>query len=359
GGDPGGRRPDAGGAGQLGDLADLLRGRHRDDGAAVAGARGAPGTVQVCLVVGRWVGVDHEGHIVDVDAAGGDVRGDQRRGPAGVEVVEVAGTGVLAQVAVQLDRRHAGAVEVAGQRLGAVLRAGEHDRAARCTGQVDEYGKPAVLLDVQDMVRHGAHRGLRGVGLVYRGFGEVLAHQGVDGFVQGGREQQALPAGRGLAEQPAYGGKEPQVGHVVGFVQHGDLYLGQRAVPLREEILESAGAGHDDVGAPPDRGHLGVLAYAAEHGARGEAGRGGERPKSRVDLNGELTGGRQNQRARSPGSGPGPAGQPCDHGQEERERLAGPRAAAAEDVTSSERVRQCRPLDGGGDLDGETGENVG
>src|SRR6185369_11907198 len=56
GGDPGGRRPDAGGAGQLGDLADLLRGRHRDDGAAVAGARGAPGTVQVCLVVGRWVG---------------------------------------------------------------------------------------------------------------------------------------------------------------------------------------------------------------------------------------------------------------------------------------------------------------
>ena len=80
-----------------------------------AGARGAAGAVQVGLVLDRRVGVDDQADVVDVDAAGGDVRGDQRlRGAAG-EGRHVAVTGVLRQVAVQLDRRHAEGVELLGR----------------------------------------------------------------------------------------------------------------------------------------------------------------------------------------------------------------------------------------------------
>ena len=96
---------DAGGTGQGADVADLLVGHQRDDGAGGAGARRAARAVQVGLVLGRRVGVDHEGDVVDVDAARGDVGGDQRGRLAGLERLHVAGAGVLGEVAVQLDRR--------------------------------------------------------------------------------------------------------------------------------------------------------------------------------------------------------------------------------------------------------------
>ena len=120
------------------DVADLLVGHQRDDGARGAGARRTAGAVQVGLVLDRRVGVDDQRDVVDVDAAGRDVGGDQGRGLAGVERVQVAGAGVLAEVAVQLDGRARRCVELAGQRLGAVLGAGEDDGAAGRAGQVDQ-----------------------------------------------------------------------------------------------------------------------------------------------------------------------------------------------------------------------------
>ena len=47
-----------------------------------AGARGAAGAVQVVLVVVRRVEVDDQVDVVDVDAAGGDVGGDEHAGAA-------------------------------------------------------------------------------------------------------------------------------------------------------------------------------------------------------------------------------------------------------------------------------------
>ena len=60
---------------------------------SASGARRAAGTVQVSLVLDRRVGVDDEGHIVDMDAARGDVRGDQHPGGTIRERRQVAGTG--------------------------------------------------------------------------------------------------------------------------------------------------------------------------------------------------------------------------------------------------------------------------
>ena len=84
--------------------------------------------------------------------------------------------------------------------------------------------------------------------------------------VESGREQHPLAAGRGPAEDPADGGQEAEVGHVVGLVEDGDLDVGQRAVALLDQVLQPAGAGDDDVGAAPDGRDLRALTDAAEHG---------------------------------------------------------------------------------------------
>src|SRR5699024_9339645 len=65
--------PDAGLAHQVAHVALLLGRLHGDDGAGLAGAGGAARTVQVRLVLHGRIGVDHQGHLVHVDAAGGDV----------------------------------------------------------------------------------------------------------------------------------------------------------------------------------------------------------------------------------------------------------------------------------------------
>ena len=61
---------------------------------------------------------------------------------------------------------HAALVELAGQRLGAVLGAGEDDGAARRAGQVDQHGDAVLAVDVQHVVVHRGDRRLRRVGLV-------------------------------------------------------------------------------------------------------------------------------------------------------------------------------------------------
>src|SRR4029079_10312998 len=99
--DPSRGRLDAGRAGQVTHVANLLGGHQGDDGAGVAGARRTSRAVEVGLVLGGRVRGHDQGHVVDVDAAGGDVGRHQSGGLAGVEGVEVAGAGALAEVAVQ------------------------------------------------------------------------------------------------------------------------------------------------------------------------------------------------------------------------------------------------------------------
>src|ERR1700722_2771652 len=76
---------------------------HGDDVAGAAGAGGTPGAVQVCLVLGGRVDVDHQLHVVDVHTAGGDVGSHQHAGFAGREGGQVAVAGRLREVAVQVN----------------------------------------------------------------------------------------------------------------------------------------------------------------------------------------------------------------------------------------------------------------
>jgi hypothetical protein len=100
---------------------DLLGRRNSDDDPRGAGARSASRAVEVRLVLGRRVDVDHERDVVDMDASRGYVGGDEHARRPVREGGEVALTSGLGEVAVQLGGRDAGRREPRSERLGAVL----------------------------------------------------------------------------------------------------------------------------------------------------------------------------------------------------------------------------------------------
>ena len=78
----------------------------------------------------------------------------------------------------------------------------------------------------------------------------------IDGVVEGRREEHPLALWRGRVQQPADGGQEAEVGHVVGLVHHADLDVAEMAVTLIDQVGETAGAGDDDVHPVMQRRHL-------------------------------------------------------------------------------------------------------
>ena len=337
-----------------------LRIEHQgDDGAFGACTGGAARAVRVGLVLHRRVGVDDQADIVDVDATRSDVGGHQRLGGARVERGHRALTRVLAHVSLQFDGGNAGGVELLGELLRAVLGAGEDHGAAGRGDQIDEDWQVRVARDVQHVVLERRHDRLRGVRLVHRRLVHVALDEGVDLLVERGGEQHALPALGGLIHQATHRREEAHVGHVIGLVENGDLDGGQRGEALPDEILQAAGARHEDVDALGERGHLRLLVHAAEHGAGGESGGRGQRREGFVDLEGELAGRREDQRTRTLGCAAGAGGDEAGHHrQQERVRLAGAGAAAPQNVASAERIGQRGRLDGGRGGDAARREDV-
>ena len=168
---------------------------------------------------------------------------------------------------------------------------------------------------------------------------------------------------RGVAvEEPAYGGQEAEVGHVVGLVEHGDLDRAEVAVTLVDQVLEPARAGEDDVDAAAQALDLRVLADAAEDGRVVRPAACGERARAPASIWPTSSRvGRQDQRARAAcGCGRRPdSASRATSGQQERVGLAGAGAAAAEDVAAGERVGQRGGLDGSGRGDAALREDGG
>ena len=271
-------------------------------------------------MLSRRIGVHNQPDIVDVKAARGDVGGHEGRGPARVERLHVAGAGSLTQVAMQLHRDHTAAVELTRQRLGAALGAREHHGAPGSTGQVDHHRQSVLALDLQQVVRHGAH--LSRVGLVGHRLVEELLHNRIDLSVERGGEQQSLAPPGCAAQEPPYRGQEPEIGHVVGLVEHGHENVVQGAVPLADQILEATRAREDDVDAAAERRDLRLLADTPEHGARRQTRRTGKGSERLVDLADQLPGGSQDQRAWCTSSRAWSVGKAGDQRQEEGVGLA-------------------------------------
>ena len=328
----------------------LVGGGDGEHGAGRAGARRATRAVHVGLVLHRRIGVHNEGHLVHVNAARRDVGGHKGRGSAAREGVEVLRAGVLREVAVQLDGGETVGRQPLGELLGPVLRAGEHQDAV-ATGEAGHDRDPVGVVHDDDVVGH-LDRRLGGDGVRHRVV-HVLAHDLVDTAGERGREQQTLPLLRRAVHQAAHRRQEADVGHVVGFVEHGDLD-GTEVERTRAEVVgQAAGAPDDDLGTGAQRGDLWRRADATEHGGRAQARSGSERLDDGLHLRRQLTGGHEHKRSRAAVTD-GPLGvhQPGDDRQGEGERLARTGTALTEHVTAAQGVGQ------GGCLDRERREQA-
>src|SRR6478752_2200070 len=255
---------DAGSLHQLLDVGLLLRQGQRDHGAVGACAGRTAGTVQVCLVLGGRIHVDDQLDVVDVDAAGRNVGGHQDADVAGGELGQVAVTGVVREVAVQVDGGDAGVGQGLGQLAGVVLGAHKEHPAAGARGELDDqlllHG---LVVDDEDVVLHGGHRGLRVVHGVGQRVGQVALDDLVHAVVQGGGEQQALALAGGHVHKLLDHREEAEVSHVVGLVQDGDLDGLEGQDALADQVLQAAGAGDDDVDAGAEGLFLAGLGAAA------------------------------------------------------------------------------------------------
>ena len=175
-----------------------------------------------------------------------------------------------------------------------------------------------------------------------------------DGAVEGGAEEHRLPVRRHAAEDPVDLRLEAHVEHPVGLVEHEHADVAELDRPALDQVEEPAGSGDEDVGLPR-LVDLAADRRAAVDGRDLQPLRRGKRLDVRRDLDRELAGRDEDERARA--SAPG--GGALDERQPEGERLAGAGRRLGEDVESGERVREDEVLDGKGMRDPLPGEHGG
>ena len=223
-----------------------------DAGAGGTGAAGAADAVHIGLAVLGGVVVDHPGDVGDVDAAGGDVGGDERHHVAALEPGQRLLALALALVAVHCDRLDALAAEPLDEAVGAALGADEDERAAgavlgQVLHQVGELGPLGVDRDeaVLDLRLGVGRLGVRvRAGAVGVGGGDTARRP-----LEGGREEERLAVGRGAVDEPVDGGPEAHVEHPVGLVEDEHADAPERDRPAADQVLEPPGGGDEDVGA--------------------------------------------------------------------------------------------------------------
>ena len=343
---------DGGLAQQVLDVFLLARHDDRDDRALRAGTGGAARAVQVRLVLHGRVDVDDQLDVVDVHAARGDVGRDEHLRGARRESGEVPVTRGLRQVAVQVHRRNALRRQRLRELLGVVLRAHEEDATPRARREgADELLLGIRPFGVEHVVGHRSDRRVRLVDRVQHLVLQEAVHELVDPVVEGRAEQQALTALRGLVENAGDDREEPQVGHVIGLVDDGDLDRVELDEALLHEVFEAARAGDDDVDAVFERRDLAVLADAAEDRRGLEAVGGCQGLERRVDLRREFTGRGEHEAQDAAGAARAAregAAEARGHRDREGEGLARAGLAAAEHVAPGEGVGQGVDLDGEG-----------
>ncbi len=305
--------------------------------------------MQVRLELIRSIGLHDQVDVVDVDAARGDICGDEHLRLALREALDVARALGLVQVAVQRDRAQPRVVELLGEHLGVGAGAGEHERLAVAIDELlEDLGLAAVLDHDHAVVDRAGLLRLAG-DLVDGGLGEELVDERGDLAVEGRGEQQLLAAVGGQAQDALHRLEEAELAHVVGLVDHAGGDARQVEFALLVQILDPAGRSDHDVDALLQRADLTPLRNAAVDLRREQAHGAGDRLHSAVDLQRQLAG-------RSQDEGDGCAAElalgallraqdALDQRCAERDRLAGAGAASGEHIATVEDRRGRRRLD--------------
>ncbi len=165
-----------------------IGGDKADRHAAGPGPAGAADAVDVVDRGARQVVVDDRRQGLDVDAAGGQIGGDQHAQAAAAEVGQHLAAGALAEIA------DAGAVELVGHMLGGIARTHKHQHALPAVGaqQMAQQRGAAHFIDGDGALfdLRGCHR--RGGDLDAQRVMQQPVSQAAHFRRESGREQQGL-----------------------------------------------------------------------------------------------------------------------------------------------------------------------
>ena len=244
-----------------------------------------------------------------------------------------------------MDRRggHTGASQLLGEPIRSVPGPAEHHRRAELAHHLGRALWSVGALDAPVHVTGGAHIGPGGADLVAERVTLHGSRQLADGAVERRREQQDLPCAIRLFDDPLHGREEPHVRHSVGLVDHDVVDVVERQRTHRDQVLEPAGAGNDEVDAGVERLALRAVPDAAvqrDHPASAVAGEGCD---GVGDLLGQLARRGEHERSRSTATR---RGQVQHQRQPEGQRLAGTGRRTPGHVTAGQHVGDDSRLDG-------------
>ncbi len=149
------------------------------------------------------------------------------------------------------------------------------------------------------------------------------------------REKQRLSLVGELANDPFEIGQEAHVEHSVGFVQCEIFQFVEFDVSLIHQVEQSAGGCHNDVDALVERADLTVLTYASVNHGLPQSEVASVRRETLFDLDGEFTGGGQNQGERPIGRCLDVLLAQCvENGHREGGRFSGSRLSATKNVAA-------------------------
>ena len=315
-------------------------------------ARRAADAVHVVLGVERQVEIEDVAHVLDMQAARGDVGRDEDLQLAALELREQLFALGLRHVAGEHADREVGALERARDLLAPHLGVDEHHRAVgvHAREQADEQRQLFLVRRQVDHLAHAVGRDVVGLDDELLRVVHVLVRELQHAVAERRREQQALAllARRHLAQQEADVLDEAEVEHAVGLVQHHDLRGTERDHVLLHVVDQAARRGDDHVGAGAQQLALLVVVHAAVDQREAQPGLARDAARVLLDLDRELARGRQHDGARVAGLAVGARGireQAVQDRDEERERLAGAGLRLAGDVLVRERHRQRHRLD--------------
>ena len=333
----------------------LLGGDEGDARPRPSRAARAPDAVHVAIAVGGRVEVDDEGDVVDVQAARGDVGGDQGMDLAGLEPGKRTLALSLRLVAVHGDRVHGLRAQALDQPVGAALGPHEHQRpAATVTAELADELVELVLVADRDeaVVDLGASLSRWGV-LVLASVAGVGARNTPGLALERRREEEGLALGRDLGDDAVDGGAKAHVEHAVGLIEDEHLHVLERHGAAVDQVLEPARAWRR--GCASARQAWSGARIPSRRRRRSRRGRGHARRLKLVDdLSGELARRREDERRRAPLR----VGEPVDNRQAEGERLARAGRRLDEHVAPMQHVGYDEALDGEGLGDAPAGECV-
>ena len=270
----------------------------------------------------------------------------------GLEVRERARARGLALVAVDGRGADAGAVELLGKPVRAVLGAREDERlvpaalAVRAVlEKMDEQVPLVVLADAKRELRDTLHRAVRRRDLDLHGIDEDPRRERADVGRVGRGEHQVLPLRGQQLDDAADVVDEAHVEHAVGFVEHEMADFRQVREAAVREVEQASGRRHQDVAAGTQAVDLRLLADAAEDDAGAQLLVRAVDADALEDLRRELAGRGEHEHARPAAAG---GVQQLQQGQDEGGGLAGPGLRASEQVAPGQHGRDRADLDGRG-----------